>query len=760
MTAENTDPAERTQPERSARELLQTIWGSAGTAAILLAIALGSFCTLGSGALQICLNGSRLGIIGALGIGITWLLTRSRFRIPSLFHIEGFLLFLILLICSDLAFRPHALVFSYTLVSDTLVAFILGLGLVYLRIPVAPLLLVISMTLCFSLFFEASGGRILFSDDHSSFFYRLTQLKEHFPHIPFYNPLWNAGVEAREFFPSGILSVFLLFAPIIYLFPLEESYSFIVALLLFGVTPLSLYAASRTLRLNRTAACFTATLSLAPSLFWFRWALAYGTLGFITSAVLLPLILALGFSIARNPEKSGRMQLVVFAAVLTLGALWSPALLAMLPLFCYWAYRLPVIIRVRRVVITMILTGLVNALWLGIFLQASQVHSFIQRDDRAARGAHEAITGEDIEESDPPDSTEKARTSAGFALRTGSGGYSPGLMIALLREQVETLNPLLLLMALPGIALLPRNQRLTVTATALWLLSLGVLIAPLKPRLELDRMLVILGVLLTVPAGQALCRCLELIRHRRSLLGTALGGAGLAAALLTPVFAAAVLQGKSSERFWFASPAVTDLSIALRNSTGSGRGLFAGFTLHELSHGHVAPLPYLSGKPLIASRYQHDRWEYTDVIPDSFRARGVQGVEEYLELHNVSVIVTHDTFWRKWFASKPKRFERITKIGRFSLFRRLHSTRSYFMEGSGEVLEQRGNSIILRMDSSEAIIKFNYLPFLVSTSCTLSPAPVAPEINFIRISDCQTSDHIVIESKSPLRRFFGIGFRE
>jgi tetratricopeptide (TPR) repeat protein len=61
----------------------------------------------------------------------------------------------------------------------------------------------------------APGG-LLFSDDHPSFFYRLSQLHDFFPHIPFYNPMWNGGVEAREFFPSGSLGIYLLFAPLLH----------------------------------------------------------------------------------------------------------------------------------------------------------------------------------------------------------------------------------------------------------------------------------------------------------------------------------------------------------------------------------------------------------------------------------------------------------------------------------------------------------------------------------------------------------------
>jgi len=79
-------------------------------------------------------------------------------------------------------------------------------------------LLIATQALIAGVFISYADGRLLFSDDHPSFLYRLQLLMDEFPSIPFYNTEWNAGYSAREFFPSGVLNVFFLSAPILYFF--------------------------------------------------------------------------------------------------------------------------------------------------------------------------------------------------------------------------------------------------------------------------------------------------------------------------------------------------------------------------------------------------------------------------------------------------------------------------------------------------------------------------------------------------------------
>jgi len=119
-------------------------------------------------------------------------------------------------------------------------------------------------------FLEQSGGSILFVDDHAMFIFRLNLLKENFPSIPFWSPLWNAGIDARDFFATGALNAFVLASPLVYLFPVESVYNIIIAGILFVLVPTSSYLAARVLNAERVVASLAAVLAMSSSLFWYN----------------------------------------------------------------------------------------------------------------------------------------------------------------------------------------------------------------------------------------------------------------------------------------------------------------------------------------------------------------------------------------------------------------------------------------------------------------------------------------------------------
>src|SRR5690606_34615165 len=78
---------------------------------------------------------------------------------------------------------------------------------------VLPWGVLLSGAFCWYFFLQEAGAELLFSDDHSTFVYRLTILRDTFPYIPFYNPQWNAGLDARDSFATGVLNLFFLSMP-------------------------------------------------------------------------------------------------------------------------------------------------------------------------------------------------------------------------------------------------------------------------------------------------------------------------------------------------------------------------------------------------------------------------------------------------------------------------------------------------------------------------------------------------------------------
>jgi len=181
-------------------------------------------------------------------------------------------------------------------------------------------------------FLTEADGRLLFSDDHPAFLYRLKLLKENFPNIPFYNPLWNAGVESREFFASGVLNLYFLSFFFIELFRVEQVYNLLVALVMYVLVPGCMYLAVRMATNDSATGKIAAILSVATGLLWYRWCLTYGAMGFVVSVALVPLTLVLVGQLFDKECEFTSGRAVLFVVCSTLMLFWSVMGLVFLPL--------------------------------------------------------------------------------------------------------------------------------------------------------------------------------------------------------------------------------------------------------------------------------------------------------------------------------------------------------------------------------------------------------------------------------------------
>lgn len=654
---------------------------------------------------------------------------------------------LMLYLLSDLPLRPHGFIGGTLVTWSFLPALLVGAAAFYLlRVRVA--WLICGATLLFAIvgFLLHADGRLIFADDHPSFLYRLMQLKEHFPLIPFYNPMWNGGVEAREFFPSGALNVFFLFSPLIYLFDLTASYTYLIAALLFLVVPASSLVAARSIGIEKAHYPIVVTLSICSSILWYRWALAYGTVGFILSASLVPLNLALVAKIFDRQHELAKRDAVLAIASLTLMALWSPSILLFLPLILVSVLQAPRLLRKRFVAIILPLLLLINVPWVTIFLHVSQVGKFVALDSTDfAPSADGAIAPHNIE-------LPKAKLKAPKPSTAKTPTWKR--VLKTLRSNFETVNPLLIFLGIPAFGLFGGlTSRWVYGGTAIYAGLLGAIGPVLIPQLELERMLIILGLILIIPASLAIGGVARGPLNRSPIVSFAFS-ITFAVLTLAPSWLWRVTNNKSAERFQLAGPIVSDLVTAIREHAGQGRVMFAGFTLHELNGGHIAPLAEWSKTPLVASSYQHDRWEYLDVVPKEFLERKEDGVIEYLDLMNISAVVTHDKFWRMWYQSRPEKFSKVWEQGRFKIFTRNDPSPGYFRLGAGKIVEVRSNQVSLTVEQPEAVVSFIYKPYLRSNNCRLSAEPVSNSVSLIRLSECLPGENTIIEAAPIWDRLF------
>lgn len=583
-------------------------------------------------------------------------------------------------------------------------------------------------------FLYLSGGSNIYSDDHPTFLYRLQLLKQNFPSIPFYNPLWNNGIDAREFFATGALNIFLLTAPLIYLTDIFKTYNLIVIFVPFILLPISVYFAARIAGLSRPGTALAALLSITTSLVWYRWMFKYGTLGFLTSASLAPLVIALGIRLLTCPERLAPPKRIVFVAAVSLLVLWSAAGLSLIPLMLWVVYLL--LFRFRDTSATWRRTGLwaialallcLNLPWVVLFCKVSQVGTFLTSE----RPSYEQ-------------SAESAAT-APKAYKAKPAAMSFEITRKILQEKATSTNPLLLLFAIPGLLLLRKGERGLWGVTFLWLIGLGAILSPLKPQLELDRMIVIAILIASIPAAKGL----ESILSGQRLLLSSVAGSFV---LIGPLVTAGVLGNRTLEQYQFAEPIVQNMAQAIKEHGGAGRVLFSGFVLHELSGGHLAPLVFLTGKPLIASSPVHDLWRYTQVFPGPYLERKDEGIDEYLNMYNVTAVMAHERQWREYFQQRPNDFKEVWHEGRFTLFERVGAVASYFLDGTGQIFDQTSSSITVTLKSNAAILKFNYFPFLIASGCSISGEPKSGGINLIKLTDCLPDAPITIKAMSPLQR--------
>lgn len=637
-------------------------------------------------------------------------------------------------------------------------------------------------------FFGESEGRLLFSDDHATFLFRLQLLKENFPSIPFYSPLWNGGFDARDFFATGALNFFLLGLPFVYLTDLSQSYNVLVATVLFLLVPLCSWYTVRLERVPPPGPAIAAILSLSVSLLWYKWGLKYGTMGFIISTTLAPVVYTLSTRLMAPGEELSRFQAFIFVGATSLMLMWTPLGLAFLPLGVIAPFFLRTIIRKRQIAWIVALLCAINLPWIALFWQVSNVGSFLKAEESGAISRDLETLTDDTSESGPainaleksalpllrpnpsePRSSEQVASSPRpvtprVKFRQRASGINLRAALEQLREKAVTTNPLILVFALPGLLLLTPRSRTLFLGLALWLLVLGALCVPLKPQLELDRMLVVLAVLSIIPASHALA---DLFNSARELSSLAMVIPALAGGVLcaSPFVTSSVLRNRSLEQYHFADDNVRGLVNALKadaekhstdgSSLTGGRVLFSGCILHELSHGHLAPLSLMSARPLMASTYVHNLWWYQDIIPNDFLQRGDEGIKEYLRHYNVSQVVAHEKKWRAYFDARSNEYLQAWRGDGFALYHVVNPANSYIELGEGQLLRQSSNDFVVRTESDDLVVRFNYFPFLEVEGCrAIEPFPLAATVTFVRLIGCSIGGTAHVKSTSPLTRFF------
>jgi hypothetical protein len=674
---------------------------------------------------------------------IAWIRNRQLLRRESFTDGRAWALGLLLLFFSDWLGRPWGFFATPLMRGEILLAF--GVMFFLLRGPwmrVLMLLPLLEIVLLLWSFSVAAEGRLLFSDDHTMFMFRLRLLRENFPSIPFWSPLWNAGFDARDFFATGALNAFFLAAPFLYAFDVEVAYPYLIGALLWVAPALSVFLAARLLDISKVGAALASTLAVCSGLFWYRWGLKYGTLGFITSTALFPLVLALAIRHITTSKPGWRLSLALSVCA-TLMLLWSPAGVAALPILVVALPHVGRLIRSPRHLLTLAFILALNLPWMSMMWKVSKVGRFLDTA-QVTRASHGPQSFDTTASATPPAEPK--------VYRHKSGGVDAKKTLTHWQGNAAALNPLILVFALPAVLTLTRPLFAYFFAVVGWLLILGTLGVSLKPQLELDRMIVIASMVLTIPVASFLVGLF--LRARTSIVwhvAAALAGAFL---LVGPFATAAIVLNRADDRYTFASPEVDSMVRAITQHAQGGRIFFTGCVLHELSGGHLAPLPLWANTEMVATSYAHNIWRYEQPFPQSYLERGDAGIQEYLDLMNATLVSAHEPLWMDYFRARPHEYTQVWRSEHFVLFRRLNYKPTPTLVGTVSALSFSSNSITLTPTSDSLVLKYRYFPFLTASGCTLAPFAHPSGIELIQLSHCPPNIPVTVRSASPLHRFW------
>lgn len=566
----------------------------------------------------------------------------------------------------------------------------------------------------FAALLHHTGGAAIYRDDHPSFMFRIREFTQTYPHMAVFNPWWNAGVVNAVGASSGVEAVALPLFPLWRAFPPHLVYTPLIGLLFIFVNPLMTMVGLRAARASWTAALTGAILSLGVSRAVFVWGLHFGTVGAIFSMSFLPpfaMLLYRAF-VLRRTDAPTLIGLLATAFILMQ---WPPCVIPVAALLFGCLLNIQRIS--LRVVMRLALVALVLAILLipniaGLLASRDLFH-FVADNSAASPSATPLPPIRDWLRAIP----------------------------ALLVHRLPETHPIVTIMGLGGLAALPhrRLRRLLAPAT-IGLLMLAAWAPIAAPRLQLERMALPALMLAAIPAallaGKAFNSTSPRLGGLRALLATLL--------LLGGVTVAAIYKGEGYAPYTTLPPEVEAFANTVRREVPpDGRLLFYGATVHSFGGGHVAYLPVLTGREMMACDYYHfppKMVEY-DYPPLPWR-RTAEGIADFMRLHGATHMAT--TMRRRAdFIRESGLFDEIAFMpdGQpdatfgIALFALKDAVSGRVLEGEATVDASFGHLRVTPGTTREAVIRYVWNPLLTANgTADITPAEVAPGVTFIRVA--------------------------
>ena len=575
-------------------------------------------------------------------------------------------------------------------------------------------LLVIAQVLAVVALFETTRGLPLYRDDHPSFMFRLHEFAHTFPRRIDYNPCWNAGVVNWTSTSSGTTGPGLLFLPLWRWLPVHLIYTPLFAVLFIGMMPWLAAAAVRAVRASWSAAAVAGLLALCASRYVFLWLLHFGTIGSCFAISFYPLFAALTYRILVLRLDGWKTLLAWIVSAFFL-VQWPPgaimaAFLAPGALLTIRRWRWPSIGRLA--IAAAILALLLLPSVLLTFTHGKDLLDFVGKDAVGADSARAAL---------PP-----------------FGEWRKFLFDTLGKRLVEA-NPLVVFFGVAGAFALPWKHLRRWFAPPLLLLFLLASWGPLVARrMQLERMALPAIQLAVVPTAIWIAAAL---RGGRPILAVA---RALVLSLLVMGVANTrqLYRAKGYAPFTAMPTQVSALADWARaNVPPDARMMFLGKNVHSYGTGHIAYMPVLAGRDMMASDYYGFPPGMIDekYPPKPYRRKGAEGIHHFARLHRVTHVVACREGYIEEFRlrEKPSLFRECRELNGESLFifEVLDPAESMFYKGTGSVRATFNRIDVDGLEGQdEVVIRYNWDDRLRAPSpAEIFPVDIENGIRFIGI---------------------------
>jgi len=545
-----------------------------------------------------------------------------------------------------------------------------------------PALMVLMQCACIFMFMTATGGKALWRDDHPSFLFRLWEFGKTFPQLRNYNPFWNGGQSEQIISVTGAASLGFLFWPLWKFLSVETLYVPALAATFIVIIPWMAYISLRIMKMGKIAAYCAGILALGVTQFQFLWLLKFGTVPSILSlSFVLPVAACLYRVIFLDGMEKSVGALLVFSSLMLIQ--WPLAGIPALVLV------LAVLVNARKLNLKKIVFLGVCALIILAFHARTLAVIFLYSGGTVKYVSCAAEMGE------------KTRDLS----RVWIGGLGS------LSAQFQQVHPVVLFLGvgavLAGVSGVAWSFVFPAMACLLFAATWG---GELFPKMQLERMSIPALYLAIVPASVVAARIFSSGSKRTAVFLRAC----LFSILVIASWQTAKFYGNSGAyRYTVKSQKVEDLTAAITKYTADGgRVMFAGRTVHFYGGGHVAVLPAITGREMLACDYYHfppDRVEY-DYPPRFFRETP-ETMMDFMDLYDVICVVTYHESYKDFFLSNPDDYELVETFahGDPCYIFRVKREPSAFLKGAGEV-KASFNKITVKPENpaEEIVIKYNW----------------------------------------------------